>query len=168
LQVTLSPADVGVIYNTAALRSAVSAAAGAQCPKLSHDQTTSDVTGYAAEYAWAKRFNVFPDFTFISRKNGYDNITAGKRIDIKASTNLKARLLRNLDQNNPDVDIFVLAIVQIPTVNFVGWCTIDELRRPENLIDLGYGPVYSLEQGNPLLKPFMATKRKPASVAGSV
>ncbi|CAB4165164.1 hypothetical protein UFOVP822_20 [uncultured Caudovirales phage] len=157
-----------MIYTVAALRTSVSAAAGAQCRKLLPDQTTADVIGYAAEYAWAKQNNIFPDLTFTSRKNGYDNITAGKRIDIKASTNFKARLLSSLDQKNPDVDIMILAIVQMPTVHFVGWCTINELRRPEHLLDLGYGPVYALEQGHPLLKPITAPKRKLASVAGSV
>lgn len=159
---------MGVIYTTAALRSAVSAAAGAQCPKLLPDQTTADVIGFAAEYAWAKEHNTFPDMTFISRKKGFDNLTYNKRIDIKASDKLKARLVNGLAQKNPDVDILVLAIVQIPTVRFVGWCYVEEIRRPEHLMDFGYGQVYALEQGHPLLKPFTAFKRKPASVAGSV
>lgn len=169
MQVTLSPADIGVIYTLGALRCAVSSAAGAVSRQFGHDQTAIDVTGLAAEYAWAKHHNTFPDLTFVSRKNGFDNLTAGKRIDIKSTSQLSGRLISNPNQNNPDVDLMVLAIVQLPTVHFVGWCRPEELRRPENLIDLGHGPVYALGQGSPDLKPFRtATKRKPANVAGSV
>lgn len=157
-----------MIHTLGALRTAVSAASNATPRQFGHNQTAVDVTGVAAEYAWAKEHNTFPDLTFISRKNGFDNLTAGKRIDIKSTTQPSGRLISNPQQNNPDVDLMVLAIVQLPTVHFVGWCRPEELRRPENLTNLGHGPVYALEQGHPLLKPLTAPKRKPANVAGSV
>lgn len=169
MQVELSPADIGVIHTLGALRTAVSKASGATPRQFGHDQTAVDVTGVAAEYAWAKHHNVFPDLTFISRRNGFDNITAGKRVDIKSTSQLSGRLISNPQQQNPDIDLMVLAIVQLPFVHFVGWCRPEELRKPEHLIDLGHGPVYALGQGSPDLKPFKAApKRKPANVAGSV
>jgi hypothetical protein len=73
-----------------------------------------------------------------------------------------------LYQKNPDVDILVLAIVQIPTVRFVGWANIDEIRRPEHLMDFGYGKCYALEQGHPLLKPIEMLEEIPAILAGEV
>ncbi len=167
MQVELSPADIGVIHTLGALRTAVSKASGATPRQFGHDQTAVDVTGVAAEYAWAKYHNTFPDLTFTSRKNGYDNLTAGKRVDIKSTAQLSGRLISNPQQNNPDVDLMVLAIVQLPIVHFVGWCRPEDLRRPEHLIDLGHGPVYALAQGHPALRPFKKALRKtPAAVAG--
>lgn len=154
-----------MIYTLGALRCAVSSAANTINRQFGNDDNTYDVIGVAAEYAWAKHHNTFPDLTFVSRKGGYDNLTNGKRVDIKSTASLHGRLISNPKQINSDVDLMVLAIVQLPIVNFVGWCRPEDLRQPENLTTLGQGPVYALSQGHPLLRPFKAPK-KPASVVG--
>ena len=69
----------------------------------------------------------------------------GKRIDIKSTRHKTGRLLAT-KKINPDIDIFVLAIIDEDKVSFVGYATAAELYDPSNLTDLGHGEGYAIEQ----------------------
>ena len=45
-----------------------------------------------------------------------------------------------------DVDVYVLMVGTFPTYSWIGWATAQELLIEDNLVDLGYGPTYALEQ----------------------
>jgi hypothetical protein len=176
LKITLTEADLAVIHVLGTLRSTMSRAAHSNPhwrPKhqFTHsDQIAADTLGVAAEYAWAKHHNLFPDLTFHARRNGYDSLLHGWRIDLKATTNPNGRLILNPAQNNPDIDAYVLAIVTLPDVHFIGYALTHELRNQKALNNLGHGPCYVLEQHQ--LRPFKedlregADRSKPAAVAG--
>lgn len=170
MKIILSDADLGIVQILGALRSSVSRASGSTPRQFGHDQQTIDTLGVAAEYAWAKHHNTFPDLTFHARKNGCDALHSGWRIDVKATARPNGRLILNPKQINPDVDLFALAIVTLPEVYFVGYAMARELRQDKNLTDLGHGPCHVLEQHQ--LRPFKADlregadRRKPAAVAG--
>ena len=171
MKITLTEADLAVIHVLGTLRSTVSRAAQSTPRQFGHDQITIDTIGVAAEYAWAKHHNLFPDLTFNARRNGYDSLLHGWRIDLKATTNPNGRLILNPAQNNPDIDAYVLAIVTLPDVHFIGYALTHELRNQKALNNLGHGPCYVLEQHQ--LRPFKedlregADRSKPAAVAGA-
>lgn len=104
-----------------------------------------DAMGFAAEYAFAKAMNTFPDLGLIPRSGSADGIFNGKRYDIKATERENGRLLCTM-KFNPDVDVYVLAIVKIPNVKFVGWAYSYELRKEKNIVNLGRGETYALDQ----------------------
>lgn len=101
--------------------------------------------GVVSEYAFCKYYNLFFDLSHESRSGSYDCLLNGKRIDIK-STHRHSGMLIATTKINPDVDIYVLAIVEDNTVHFKGWTYKEELIKKNNLKDLGRGQVYTMEQ----------------------
>jgi hypothetical protein len=111
-----------------------------------HDGVDADIQGFIAEYAFAKHFNLFPDFGLGPRSGSFDGITnKGTRYDIKSTKHENGNLLSTL-KVNPDIDVYVLAHVQSQTVNFIGWAKKEELIREENIKDLGHGKGYFLSK----------------------
>ena len=110
----------------------------------------ADMDGLIGELTFCRAFNVWPDLGMKSRSGSYDCIVRGKRIDIKTTRHANGRLLCTL-KDNPDVDVYVLAILDNKYVNFVGCANKSDLCRPENIQDLGHGKGYALDQSR--LKP---------------
>lgn len=107
-----------------------------------------DVNGAGAELALSWMLNIAPDLTIQPRKGGADCISAkGKRIDVKVTAHRDGRLIAKQTKKREYADIYVLLVGSFPgPYTWVGWATAEELIREENLIDLGYGPTYALEQ----------------------
>jgi len=146
MKVTLEPSEVMICNLVGRMRSLIARGCGVRDAKKGpQDGSDADVVGVMAEFAFAKKYNVFPDLGLSPRSGGADGIIGSKRYDIKATTHLNGRLLCTTKTNN-DVDIYVLAIVTGATVDFVGYATSEQLRREENLIDLGHGTGYGLSQ----------------------
>jgi len=107
-----------------------------------------DIVGMMGEWAFAKWRNVFPLLDLNPRSGSYDGILDGFRYDIKATEYKTGRLICTLKEN-PDIDIYVLAIVdrKANTVYFPGFARKRDLRRDENITDLsGRGKGYALDQ----------------------
>ena len=49
-------------------------------------------------------------------------------------------------KDNPDVDFYVLCVVQGSVVEIKGWAWKSELVKEENKVDYGYGWSYGLDQ----------------------
>ena len=105
----------------------------------------ADVDGVIAEYAFAKKFNVFPDIGLSPRSGSCDGVYKNYRYDIK-STRYKTGKLLSTMKVNPDVDMYILAIIEDNTVTFAGWSLKDELIQESNIKDLGHGKGYCLSQ----------------------
>lgn len=88
-------------------------------------------------------------------------MVAGKSVDVKATRRTNGRLLATLKKAVEDADIYVLAIVADNTVTFPGWVFAKELLNPENIIDLGHGSGYALEQSQ--LRPFKSLEQHHAN-----
>jgi len=111
-----------------------------------HNPIKGDIQGFKAEYAFAKRYNLFPDFGLFPRNGSADGITRnGKRYDIKSTHHKKGNLLATTKVNT-DIDIYILAVVNDNIVEFVGWAEKAELIKESNLKDLGYGKGYFLSR----------------------
>lgn len=108
-----------------------------------NDPAEINVIGFAAEYAFAKKFNTFPDLTMKARSGSPDGIINGVRYDVKATINEGYDLLCTLKENT-EVDIYIHAYVCFPRIEFEGFAFSHELRREENIKDWGHGPTYSL------------------------
>ena len=144
--VTLTHDELTVCQLIGRMRSLIARSAGVKDAKVgSHDGAEADVQGIMAEYAFAKHHNVFPDLGLSPRSGSYDGVLNGIRYDIKA-TKYKSGKLLCTKKHNPDVDIYVLAIVDVGHVEFIGYAKAEELRKEENLTNLGHGEGYALEQ----------------------
>jgi hypothetical protein len=111
----------------------------------------ADIQGLMAEYAFAKQFNTFPDMGLTPRSGSADGLLDKYRYDIKSTTYKTGRLLATM-KDNPDVDMYILGIVDGNTVDFVGYAMKTDLVKPENIKDLGHGKVYCMDQSQ--LKKF--------------
>ena len=144
--VELQADEVTVCQMLGRMRSLIARSAGVKDAKMgTQDGSEADVIGMMAEYAFAKKFNTFPDMGLTPRSGSADGIYNGKRYDIKATTYVTGKLLCTL-KHNPDIDVYVLAIVKQNIVIFPGFALANELRHDDNLTDLGHGQGYALTQ----------------------
>ena len=145
--VTLQPDEIQVCQMVGRMRSLIARGNGVRDAKMGdQDGSEADVMGMMAEYGFAKEMNVFPDLGLTPRSGSADGVLAkGARYDVKASKHKGARLLSTL-KVNPDVDFYVLCVVDGNTLDFKGWAWKRELIMEENKIDLGHGVGYALAQ----------------------
>jgi len=102
----------------------------------------ADIQGFKAEYAFAKLYNLFPDFGLGARSGSCDGKTRhGTRYDIKSTNRKDGNLLSTLKVNN-DVDVYVLAYVNENMVEFIGWIDKQSFIKEENIRDMGHGKGY--------------------------
>lgn len=111
----------------------------------------TDLEGICGEFAFCKAINLYPDMSISPRKGGDDVLLDGKKIDIKTTKYKSGKLLARRSKSETPSDVYVLIVGQRPDYNIVGWCSSADLIQDKNLIDLGYGKTYGLEQH--VLKP---------------
>ena len=147
MNITLQPDEIQVCQMIGRMRSLIARGNGVRDAKMGgQDGSEADVMGMMAEYGFAKQMNVFPDLGLSPRSGSADGVMAsGKRYDVKASKHKTARLLSTL-KVNPDVDVYVLCVVDGTILDFKGWAYKEELIREENKTDLGHGTGYALTQ----------------------
>jgi len=149
MQLTLNPDEVQICQLIGRMRSLIARSNGVKDAKIGNqDGAEADVIGMMAEYGFAKLMNVFPDLGLSPRSGSPDGVMpSGNRYDIKASKHTHARLLSTL-KVNPDVDVYVLCVVDSPTLDYKGWAWKEDLIKPSNIINLGHGEGYALDQDN--------------------
>jgi hypothetical protein len=146
LTITLDDDEILLAKVIGGMRSIVARSAGVvDAKKAALSGLTIDEDGVIAEYAFCKYFNVFPMISPSPRSGSYDCLLNGKRIDVKSTRYKDGKLLATL-KDNPDVDVYVLAIVDGNTVAFPGYATKAQLCREENIADLGRGSGYVMTQ----------------------
>jgi hypothetical protein len=117
----------------------------------SQSDAFTDLEGVAAEFAFCKLFNVYPDFSINPRSSaeGEDDGDAvlkdGRTVDVK-STKYKSGRLLAVPWKEPTVDLFALMVGTFPSYTFKGFMRRDELLTPQRLGNLGRGPTYIAEQ----------------------
>ena len=146
IKIKLEPDEIAVCNLIGRNRALIARSSGVKDVKMGNqDGAEADVLGFMGEYAFAKHFNVFPDLGLVPRSGSADGILKGYKYDIKTTTYKNGRLLSTI-KDNDDVDMYVLAIVEEPFVFVAGYALKDELRKESNLIDLGHGKGYGLNQ----------------------
>ena len=107
----------------------------------------TDLNGIGSEFAFCKMINVYPDMSIYPRKGGHDCVThKNKKINVKSTKYKTGRLLTKMDTNPKDSDYFVLMVGEFPSYEFKGYIESEELIQEKNIIDLGHGPGYGIEQ----------------------
>lgn len=127
-------------------RSLVARNAGVKDAKMGNQNgIDSDQDGILGELAFCQLMNVWPDVGLSPRSGSADAVVKDKRIDVKATRRPDGRLLATL-KNNPDVDVYVLAIIGESEVKFPGYAMKDELIHESRIRDLGHGKGYAMDQ----------------------
>ena len=108
----------------------------------------TDLNGVGAEIAFCKYANLYPDYSLFPRKGGADCIDrSGNKIDIKTTVYPNGHLVAVGTTTKGNVNFYVLMIGNMPTYEYKGWCTGNELIIDNNLTDFGYWkPSYALAQ----------------------
>ena len=144
--VKLEPDEVLICEQLGRMRSIIARSSGVKDAKVgTHDGSEADVMGMKAEYAFAKQFNTFPDLGLTPRSGSADGKLKGYAYDIKSTTYKTGRLLAT-KKENPDVDMYVLCVVDNSEVDIKGYTMKKDLIQPSNLKNLGHGEGYCMEQ----------------------
>lgn len=112
------------------------------------DNYETDLEGFAAEVAFCKLFNVYPDFsveTRTSKEDDGDCIVNSKTVDVK-TTKYKSGKLLAVSWKESNVDLFALMIGEFPTYTFKGFMTSKELLKKHRLGSMGYRETYIAKQ----------------------
>ena len=146
IKVELSHDEIALCHLIGRNRALIARSAGVVDAKLGKQNgPEADVLGFMGEYAFAKHFNVFPDCGLCPRSGSADGVLKQYKYDIKTTKYPNGRLLCT-KKDNADVDMYVLVVVNEPVVNIIGYAFKEDLRKESNLIDLGHGEGYGMNQ----------------------
>lgn len=70
----------------------------------------------------------------------------GKTVDVKNTIYSSGKLIVRTDKEQKIVDIYALMIGKFPSFIFSCWASYEEIIQPKFIIDLGWGPAYTLNQ----------------------
>lgn len=148
MKITLSPSELSIAHTLAVMRNAANRGNGITDRQMGkQDPIEIERDGVAAEIAFAKAFNLFPDLTIQPRKGGADVIgRTGSKIDIKATRIPNGRLLVTPKKAGEETDVYVLAIIDGATVDLVGYLKSADVFQDANLGDVGHGKTYVVNQ----------------------
>lgn len=111
---------------------------------LQSDKST-DLEGVAAELAFCKLFNLYPD-TEVGHFADEDAITRkGRKVDIKSTTYETGHLIVARWKSG-NVDFFALMVGRFPNYRYAGRMTADEIMQDKRLKDFGHGQVFAASQ----------------------
>lgn len=107
----------------------------------------TEIEGLAAEIAFCKLFNVYPDLETDLGTPDFDCILpTGEKIDVKGTTHPNGRLICEVSKISHPADLYALIVGTLPNYEFFGFATAEQLLNPDTITDLGYGPTYVLER----------------------
>lgn len=132
MKITLSPRELAMCDMIASMRYWQ----GCGTDTTIIDKRKASRLGFCAEYAFSKQFNLHLDIISNLEKYSFDFISKdGSTIDIKATDRSDGNLIV------PKLlhDVYVLAIVDGSTVDFIGYAT-NEMILEAGKKDLGHGP----------------------------
>lgn len=130
--ITLIPEERKLVEFIAKMRTARHNKANSKSTKtFGGDQYKNDLTGFAAEFAFCKMTNTFPDFNTVVRRAGMDcTLPSGIRVDVKGTSSDKSWLKVTVG-NEDQADIFVLMFVDYPRIRFLGYYPSEYLREED-------------------------------------
>lgn len=106
-----------------------------------------DIAGFAAELAFCKMHNCYPDFEIRARQGTPDCWPWGVPTDVKSTTIPCGRLItRVTERAGVGIELYALMLDEWPMFRFAGFSPTSALVRPERITDLGRGPTYALDQ----------------------
>lgn len=112
----------------------------------------TDLEGIAAEIAFCKANNIYPDLTIDNKSSADCVLSNGLSVDVKATKYKNGHLLataRKAEIKRPD--IYALVVGEFPNYRIAGVMSAEELLKEERLKSFGYAPTYAASQSE--LKP---------------
>ena len=105
-----------------------------------------DIDGLIGEFAFAKLFNLWPDME-VGHTPLYDVKCALGTVDVKTTRYSGGRLLASMKKQNIQADWYALMWIEDEcTVHFRGAASASRLFQQNNIINLGHGDSYALDQ----------------------
>jgi len=145
--VKLTDPEIRIVKWIAQHRQQANRAAGVVDLKVGPQKSElSEVLGFGGEVAFAKLFNVYPDFEIGPRRGSADCLRFGERVDVKTTTYPHGRLIAVSRKRELAADVYALMVVEWPTYRFAGFARADELLVPARVVDLGHGDTFAAEQ----------------------
>jgi hypothetical protein len=108
----------------------------------------TDLEGIAAEIAFCKLFNVYPDLQ-LDERSPYDALVNGVRVDVKTTHYVTGKLLAAPWKKTKalPIDAFVLMVGKFPgPYEFKGFMQAKTLLDTSRIVDLGWGRGYAARQ----------------------
>jgi len=106
----------------------------------------TDLEGIAAEIAFCKLANIYPDLDLDHTNPADCYLRDGRAVDVKSTIYSSGRLLCVRWKNVTEVDLFVLMVGEFPRYRCAGFASSAELMQSNRLVDLGHGVGYSATQ----------------------
>lgn len=149
--ITLTDVEQNICKTIAEARYRSNRAAGvADLKRGDQSNIATDTEGFAAELAFCKLFNLYPDFTISPRGAANDvgdaTLRCGLSVDVKATVYKSGHLITPPWKDESALDLYALMVGKLPTYTFKGFMRRDVLQQEDRLGDLGYGPTYKASQ----------------------
>jgi len=107
----------------------------------------TDLEGIAAEIAYCKLMNVYPDLEINRGRPDWDAILpSGEAVDVKSTVYQNGKLLARPVKAYKPPDTYALMIGKFPKYALAGHMSAEELLVPDRLGSLGYGATYIARQ----------------------
>lgn len=147
MYVTLSEAEQRLAKYLAKQRYELSREMGLPNKKVG-DQSNemTDLEGIAAEIAFCKLANVYPDLDMTGPKAEDCVLRDGRSVDVKSTIYETGRLLAVRWKESGSVDIYVLMVGKFPTYRCAGFMSSKDLLDECRVINLGHGESYAATQ----------------------
>ena len=107
----------------------------------------TDLEGIAAEIAYCKLMNVYPDLDIDKGRPDWDAILKnGATVDVKATIYPNGKLLARPIKSMKPPDLYALMVGKFPKYALAGHMSAEELLVPDRIGSLGYGATYIARQ----------------------
>jgi hypothetical protein len=115
----------------------------------------TDLNGIAAEIAWCKANNAYPDTTITDRLPQADALSLyGQAVDIKTTVYKNGHLVAAPWKTGDGVDVYCLLIGEFPRYRVAGYMSSDMLLQAHRLKNLGHGAGFAAQQKELTEDPF--------------
>jgi len=104
-----------------------------------------DKGGAAAEIAFCKAFNIYPDLDIGEKKIADCTLSSGHTVDVKWTSRQNGMLI-TVPWKRAEVDIFALVVGTMPEYRIAGWMLATELIKQDRLRFVGNNNVYAATQ----------------------
>jgi hypothetical protein len=154
MEVELDNGEVLMATMLGLLRNTVARASGVRDGRRGTlDHQTMDTEGMAAEVAFCKFQNLYPDFSLTPQRLTFDCLTRdGNKVDVKQTHYPDGMLLVLPEKKAAETTHYVLVTGRIPKFKIVGYAEKDAVFVDANLGEMRGRKVYMVEQKN--LKKF--------------
>ncbi len=148
--VKLSETEQKICRGIAKLRFNNARNAGVENKKVGNQSNEyTDLNGFAAELAFCRLFNVFPDLTIEIRSASTDKgdavLPCGTTVDVKSTKYESGKLLASPSRKSGH-DLYALMTGEFPTYTFRGFMRTSDLHNEKRIGECGHNKTYIARQ----------------------